>query len=1134
MSEREAIDVLWLIMAGILVLTMQGGFLCLESGLTRSKNAISVALKNAFDLLVVVTLYWFIGFNLMFGDHSGGTLDWSWMAADFSQRSFWQAGFFFFQLTFCATAATIVSGAIAERSRFITYVLLTILIAGVIFPVVGHWSWSGILNDSGGWLERRGFVDFAGSTVVHGVGGWVALAAVIVIGPRQGRFKGNEVQEIPGSNLPLAMLGLLLFVVGWLGFNGGSVLALNAQVPGILVNTLMAGAAGGVVALLISSCLPERYLVTTMTINGTLAGLVAITAGVHSVSTAAAMAIGALGCLWMLAAESLMLKFRLDDPIGAVPVHLVAGIWGTLAVAMFGRPEQLQTGLSFAQQLQVQLLGIVAIGLFSFFLALLFLSLLNRWMPLRVSAAGEREGLNVSEHGARTELTDLLQAMVEQEKSGDLQQSVHMEPFTEVGLIAAQYNRVMAKLNQMVARTRLIVRDIRDGVITFNGAGVISSVNPGAEHLFDRPREQLVGQSTALLFHPDNTALYTHVTPEQLLPRLAASENAGPHELIARGPQDEPFYVEVTTAASPTGSGVLYSAIIRDVRERKRMENQLHRHSELAQVTLEAITEGVITFDAQMKTVYVNPIAATLIGCCSQQAFGEPADDIVQLQSLEGEDLALLPLCQEQKKQCLQLIQKGGRSSDIELTPAPLHDHAGQPMGWVVVIQDVTHSKRLEQKLNFQAVHDPLTGLINRREFERCLQSLIQDVEQNDSGHVLCYLDLDQFKIVNDTCGHRAGDELLKQLANTLKPLLRQSDILARLGGDEFGVLLSHCPLGRGQEIAERLREAVCGFYFCWDNQVFSVGVSIGMVHLFQPCGDLDTMLSKADTACYLAKNLGRNRVQLYLPDSSEIKQQAEQVRWVSRIQQALDEDHFRLYCQPIMALAKEADTAGSHYEILLRMKDERGDLVPPGAFLPSAERFNLMPQIDLWVIRNTLAWMGGQLRGGHPDLHCSINLSGASIGQFQCLQTIREQLAKHRVPAHRVCFEITETTAMADLKKSQDFIHELKAQGCSFALDDFGSGLSSFGYLRELPVDYLKIDGIFIRGLAQSRIDRAMVDSINTIGHIMGLKTIAEFVEDSDIQEILRQLGVDYAQGYHLGRPQPLESLGNAYLMPR
>ena len=1133
MNESEVIDVLWLMLAGVLVLLMQGGFLCLESGLTRSKNAINVALKNAFDLLVVLVVFWFFGFNLMFGEHNGWTLSWHLIAPDFSQLSFWNAGFFFFQMTFCATAATIVSGAIAERSRFITYVFLTILIAGFIYPTIGYWAWSGIYNTSGGWLQQLGFVDFAGSTVVHGVGGWVALAAIIMIGPRQGRFKDGQVKEIPGSNVPVAMLGLVFFIVGWIGFNGGSVLAFNEQVPRIIINTLMAGAAGGTIALLLTHLFAGGYLATTKVINGTLAGLVAITASVHGVSTSAALLIGAIGCIFMLLAEQLMLRLKLDDPIGAVPVHLVAGIWGTLAVALFGRAGQLQTGLSFTDQLQVQLIGIGSVGVFSLSLALSFLWLIRKLMPLRVSAAAERQGLNVAEHGARTELTDLLQAMAKQEITGDLKQTVHAEPFTEVGLIADQYNKVMTKLNQMVTRTRLIVRDVRDGVITFDQEGVISSVNPSAEHLFDHPKDQLLGQSTALLLHSDNANLYPNVSPKIVLSQLAASDSAGPHQLIAMKADNQPFHVEVTTAASPTEEGVQYSAVIRDISERKRMEEQLHRHSELAQVTLEAITEGVITFDDHLKAIYINPVAAALTGWSSKNAFGKPAAQILRLLDLNGEVIELKTLCHRREKHALRLQKKEGEPFDVELTPAPLHDHSGVPVGWVFVIQDVTQSNRLQQQLSFHATHDPLTGLINRREFENCLQAHILDVEQNDTEHLLCYLDLDQFKIVNDTCGHRAGDELLKQLANSLKPMLRQSDIIARLGGDEFGVLLSHCPLSRGQQIAEKLREAVQDFRFSWDSQVFAVGVSIGIVHLIQPCGDLHTMLSKADTACYLAKNQGRNRVQLHLPDSSEVKTQTEQVQWVSRIQRALDEDRFRLYCQPIVAL-QDANPDEAHYEILLRMQDERGGLIPPGAFIPSAERFNLMPQIDLWVIRNTLSWLGDWLRSGHPKLQCSINLSGASIGQPECLEIIREQLAKHRVPAGQVCFEITETTAMADLKKAQHFIGELRALGCHFALDDFGSGLSSFAYLRELPVDFLKIDGIFIRELAKSPIDRAMVDSINTIGHVMGLKTVAEFVEDREARDVLRQLGVDYAQGYYFGRPDPLEKLGDVYLMPR
>jgi len=1136
MSEKELIDALWLLMAAILVLAIQGGFLCLESGLTRSKNAINVALKNAFDLLVVVTLYWLLGFGLMFGNHHQGTLDTQWLAADFSQTSFWEAGFFFFQLTFCATAATIVSGAIAERSRFVTYVALTILIAGFIYPWVGYWSWSSAFNEVGGWLENLGFVDFAGSSVVHSVGGWVALAAIIVIGPRTGRFLNGKPQEIPGSNLPLAMLGMLFFLLGWLGFNGGSTLEFNAQVPGIIVNTLMAAAAGGITSLLIANSLLKGQQVTPLTINGTLAGLVAITAGVHAVSTPAALLIGSLGSLIMVVADRLLIKLQLDDAISAIPVHLAAGIWGTLAVAIFGQLDELNTGLDRLAQLQIQLLGIIVIGLFSFTLAYLFLMAIRRWLPLRVSAEGEAVGLNVSEHGAKTELNELLQAMAEQEKSGNLQQKMPIEPFTEVGQIARQYNRVMDKLNRMITRTRLIVRDIRDGVITFTEQGIITSVNPGAEHLFGSAAGRLTGQPTQNLLHASCQDLYPYLKLEQLLPRLAAGQNEGPHELLAQNQEGHTFPIEITTAASPTEGGVQYSAVIRDISERKRMEEQLHRHSELAQVTLEAITQGVITCDQSMNTVYLNPIAANLLGRTSKEAFGYPVQKLFELMTADDKPISIESVCKKEAQQTLKLLNKQQQSLDVELNPARLHDDKGKPMGWVLVLQDITHSNRLQQKLNFQAIHDNLTGLINRREFERRLQGVTEDFQASDPNteHLLCYLDLDRFKIVNDSCGHKAGDLLLKQLAQHLQPLLRQSDTFARLGGDEFGIILQHCSVNKGLEIAEKLRLAVDTFRFSWEQQVFTLGVSIGLVHLNAQHQDIDEILSQADSACYAAKNLGRNCVHLYAPDSNQIEYEQQQVQWVNRIQEALEQDQFRLFQQRIQPLNEHEKQETTHFEILLRMQGPDGQMIPPGAFIPSAERFNMMPQIDLWVIRNTLAWMGDQLQKSNQPFYCSINLSGASIGHQACLEAIQHNIEKHRIPAHYICFEITETNAMADLSKAKDFISQLKKLGCRFALDDFGSGLSSFGYLKKLEVDYLKIDGIFIRELANNPLDQAIVASINNIAHILQLQTIAEFVEDAPTLDVLKQLGIDFVQGYHLGRPEPLEKLGQVNLMPR
>lgn len=1136
MSDHQAFNALWLLLAAVLVLVMQGGFLCLESGLTRSKNAINVALKNAFDLLVTTVVFWLIGFSLMFGLYDGYTPDLGLIAADFGQRNFWDAAFFFFQLTFCATAATIVSGAIAERTRFSVYILLTALIAVMIYPIFGHLAWGGSLNGVHGWLAQRGFVDFAGSTVVHSLGGWVALAAIILVGPRDGRFVDGEPQQIPASNLPFAMLGMMFFIIGWIGFNGGSTLEFSTAIPGIIVNTLIAATIGGMTGM-VMGFRRQHNQSPQLTINGTLAGLVAITAGCHAVSTTEAAIIGFIGALCMRGMELMLLRLQLDDAISATPVHLGAGIWGTLAVGIFGDPAILDTGLSWSEQIFAQVRGIVVCGLWAFTLSFIFLLLLRRFMALRVSHEAEHEGLNSSEHGATTELTELLYAMNEQERTGDMNRSMPVEPFTEVGQIAKKYNQVMAKLNRMISRTRLILKDMRDGVITFSEQGIITSVNPGAEQIFGRKGHQLVGQSVGVLLHGDCRSIYPNTPIEKLLTLLASSQNEGPHELIGRKMDGQATPIEVMTSASPTDEGVQYSAVIRDIGERKKMEERLHRHSELAQVTLEAITEAVITCDAQLNTVYLNPVAQALTGWRIENAFGEQIDQVIRLQNGNSDNISVATLCKDSRPageyRQFSLVSLRSRRAEVQLNCAPLHDPQGKPVGWVIAMQDITQNSELQAKLTFQAVHDALTGLVNRREFERRLEQLIISARTDKSSHLICYLDLDQFKLVNDTCGHRAGDALLRQLANEIKPMVRQNDTLSRLGGDEFGILLANCPVEQGRMIAEQLRQTVKDFRFSWENQIFSVGVSIGLVPFGPDCPSLDELLSIADSACYAAKDLGRNRVHLYQANDVELNERQGQMQWAANIQHAIDCDRFRLFYQILEPLSTEHGNA-QHIEIFVRMLDERDQLVPPGAFIPAAERYNLMPSIDQWVISNTLAWLGDRLHADNSPLNCAINLSGASIGSTEVLERIKSDIERHRIPSHYLCFEITETAAMLDPEAARNFIEELKSLGCRFALDDFGSGLSSFGYLKKLPVDYVKIDGIFIQDMANNEIDQAMVASINNIAHIMGLKTVAEFVEDKKTLGLLRQMGIDFAQGYLIGRPAPLEQLGRVKVMPR
>jgi diguanylate cyclase (GGDEF)-like protein len=438
-----------------------------------------------------------------------------------------------------------------------------------------------------------------------------------------------------------------------------------------------------------------------------------------------------------------------------------------------------------------------------------------------------------------------------------------------------------------------------------------------------------------------------------------------------------------------------------------------------------------------------------------------------------------------------------------------------------------TRLSGMVKDLEHQASHDALTALVNRQEFERRLQRVIETARTKGAEHALCYLDLDQFKVINDTCGHEAGDELLRQVGGVLQQRTRKRDTLARLGGDEFGVLMEHCSLTQARRVAHGLREAIEGFRFIWEGRTFEVGVSIGLVCITDVSGSILNILSAADRACYAAKDQGRNRVHVYDEGDAELARRHGEMQWVARIPQALEEHRFHLVRQPIVPL-NSGLSEGEHYELLIRMEDEEGRIVLPGAFLPAAERYNLSVKIDRWVIAKALAWLKGDPKQLKGLFLCTINLSGRSLGDEEFLEFIIRQFDETDIPAEKVCFEITETAAIANLFNATRFINALKKRGCRFALDDFGSGLSSFAYLKNLPVDYLKIDGAFVKDMVDDPIDLAMVKSINEIGQAMGKKTIAEHVENEAILEKLKlpEIGVDYAQGYGIAQPRPIEQV--------
>jgi diguanylate cyclase (GGDEF)-like protein/PAS domain S-box-containing protein len=534
----------------------------------------------------------------------------------------------------------------------------------------------------------------------------------------------------------------------------------------------------------------------------------------------------------------------------------------------------------------------------------------------------------------------------------------------------------------------------------------------------------------------------------------------------------------------------------------------------------------------------MNPVAEALTGYTQEEATGMSIARVLQLRNEHNgrlvESSVFGCLRSNDVARALSgriLVQRNGNKIAIEENAAPIRDGRGQTMGAVLAFADVSQNRELTRRLSYQASHDTLTGLFNRREFERQLRGALHTAAEQNTVITLCYMDLDQFKLVNDTCGHVAGDELLRQLAHTLKHELRDSDTIARLGGDEFGVLLQGCTLEDASRLASKLRNAVREHHFTWDGKTFEVGVSIGVVPLSADTGGVTEALSAADVACYAAKEGGRNRVHVYESDDDELQRKRSDMQWVSRIRQALKEDRFQLYQQPIVAVNSADPLLAEHHEVLIRMLDEVGRLLAPGQFMSAAEQFGLMADIDQWVLRNTLNWLTASGERGPRRL--AINLSGQSLSSRAFLDIVTDIFTASRVNAKRICFEITETAAIANLDNATRFITALKAMGCEFSLDDFGSGMSSFAYLKNLPVNYLKIDGSYVRDLVHDPVDRSMVEAVNQIGHAMGMQTIAEFVEDSATLGALAAIGVDYAQGYGIAKPRPLDELRTARVMP-
>ena len=678
-----------------------------------------------------------------------------------------------------------------------------------------------------------------------------------------------------------------------------------------------------------------------------------------------------------------------------------------------------------------------------------------------------------------------------------------------------------------------------DAMVVLDRHGRVTALNLEAERFFGWTEIEVLGEPVSR-FIPTRFHALLESDSEKNDGSLSDSASASRLSCFARKRDGTEFPVEM--ARRPLGQGRDAQSLVtlRDLTQWRRAHDPRSRRDEQARAALESIGDAVITTDAAGRITFLNPVAESVTGWDAEEALGQSLD-------------AVLPLISEASRQpvantaarCLAegravdledgvlLLRRDGTEVPIGDSAAPIVDRSGGTVGVVLVIQNESEKRRVGHRLSFEATHDPLTGLINRREFERRLTRVVTDLAGSPGEHSLLYIDLDRFKLVNDSCGHDAGDELLRSLGAPLSRHLRKRDTLARLGGDEFAVLLENCPLVESEWIAESLRAEIEKFHFDWAGQTFSISASIGLIPVTAEQGEIAAVLRAADAACYASKEDGGNRVHLERRGHDSIGMPLAMARRVTRLARAVDEGHFQLYAQPIVPLQPE-DPARTRLEILLRLPDGQGRMQPAADFLPQAERYNLMPAIDRWVVRETIALLGHWQRE-HPDAElpvCSINLSASTLADDDLVPLLEQQLARHEVPPETLCFEIAETAALGNLARTVHFLSGIRSAGCGVALEDFGSGVTSFTYLKSLPVDFLKIGGHFVGGVVQDPVYGSIVAAVDQIGRSMGISTIAKQVGNRHVLHKLRALGIGYAQGRALTPPGPLTDTEGRLMM--
>ena len=652
--------------------------------------------------------------------------------------------------------------------------------------------------------------------------------------------------------------------------------------------------------------------------------------------------------------------------------------------------------------------------------------------------------------------------------------------------------------------------------------------NDSAAALIGVTPDQLEGRDVADLVKPAYRALFR----KTMAKRLAGEKVPKQLEIQLINANEQGLWVEAQSSSIEFRGSPAILTVARDVSYRKSIEVSLSRSKRQAQYTLESIAEGVITTDNQGCVDYMNRAAETMTGADRDEASGHKIGEIFSLVD-EADRRPLgdpVERCLAMRRRvnmgrrALLVSRDGELEHSIEITASPIRGPGNSISGTVVVFHDVSEIRGLTKQMSYQATHDPLTGLINRREFERRLSEAMDSARAEEGVHILCYTDLDRFKAVNDSCGHLAGDNMLREVATLIKDQVRDSDYVGRLGGDEFGTLLIGCPIDKARQIAADICNAVTDYRFVWKDKIFNIGISIGLVQISHMSGSLQDILSAADSACYVAKQRGRGQIHIYSARDEAIARERGDIQWLRQLQTALHGDGFQLALQSIIATGS-GEESGPAVEVLIRMSDDRGRIANTAEFLRPAERYQLMPQIDRWVVNATLtAITAGEIK--IPSKRsCAINLSGQTLGDEGFLGFVVDALDRSGVPPSSICFEVTESAVSNNIQHARRFIEVLHGIGCEFALDDFGSGLGSFSSLRMLPVDYLKIDGTYTRNLSTDRINQEMVLAMIKLARTLEFRVVAEQVERQEDFDWLRNVGIDFVQGNFVEPPVPLGS---------